>query len=108
MFNRVSDWARNCRLRYNVSVICNVFSQKSTSDKQYFFPLFSELCDKLGESDKNQESGRQHEIRRLQIKLGGLECLLYIEVHYIEVLFHTIYCNFGQAEKYHLLLFNKL
>ena len=27
----------------------------------------------------------------------------YIEVRYIEVLFHTFYCNFGRAEEYRSL-----
>ena len=34
---------------------------------------------------------------------GVLDYVHYIEVHYIEVLFHTFYCNFGWAEEYRSL-----
>ena len=39
----------------------------------------------------------------LYYTFGLLDCVCYTKVHYIEVLSHTIYCNFGWAEEYRSL-----
>ena len=46
-------------------------NQTLRSQSKQFFALFSDFHDKLGESDKNRESGRRH------IKSGGLESLSF-------------------------------